>query len=241
MAYQSKRSFMANQLYSQVMIVVFAVLNTYYPEYLNLTFILFVALSFVLLFIRQRSQLKERSLKQFKEIGSSRKVHEEDSTEVMRLMALDNQLVEEMKPLTRSMFLSLFVILVSLAWYYLYFDFTRSLVRDASLTGVYMFLVFLAGYEVPYLLMTSVSLNQNRALKNFVQIPRQYALFESGLTGQGMTIRFPMDNYDVKLDSKRKFVELVSKDEQKPARIRLYSSKADDLFELIMKYGLSRS
>lgn len=241
MAYQSKRSFMANQLYSQVMIVVFAILNTYYPEYLNLTFILFVALSFVLLFIRQRSQLKERSLKQFKEIGSSRKVHEEDSTEVMRLMALDNQLVEEMKPLTRSMFLSLFVILASLAWYYLYFDFARSLVRDASLTGVYMFLVFLAGYEVPYLLMTSVSLNQNRALKNFVQIPRKYALFESGLKGQGMTIRFPMDNYDVKLDSKRKFVELVSKDKQKPARIRLYSSKADDLFELIMKYGLSRS
>lgn len=240
MAYQDRRSFALYQLYSQIMIIILAVLNTYYPQYLSFTFIVFIAISFAMSFLRLRSQTRGPSLEQLKEIRGSKKLYEEESAEVLRLMALDTQLTQEMKPLVISSFLSLFAIFITLAWYYLYFNFAGSLVHDPSLTDSFRFLIFLIGYEVPYAIMFVISFRQNKTSKSFAQIPRSYALFESGLVGQGIVIKSPMNSYDIKLDSKRRFVELVGKDEKKPVRIRLYSSKPDELFELITNKPLEK-
>jgi uncharacterized membrane protein len=188
-------------------------------------------------FLRLRSQIRGPSLEQLKEIRGSKKLYEEESAEVLRLMALDTQLTQEMKPLAVSSFLSLFAIFITLVWYYLYFNFAGSLAHDPSLTDFSRFLNFLIGYEVPYVIMLAISFRQNKASKSFAQIPRNYALFEQGLVGQGIVVKSPMDNYEIKLDSKRKFVEIVGKDEKKPIRIRLYSSKPDELFELIRNTG----
>lgn len=237
MAYQDRRSFALYQLYSQIMILILAVLNTYYPEYLGFTFIVFIIISSAMSFLRLRSQLRGPSLEQLKEVRGSKKIYEEESAGVLRLMASDTQLTQEMKPLAISSFLSIFAIFITLAWYYLYFNFARSLTNDPSLADSFRFLVFLIAYEVPYAIMAVISLSQNKASKSFAQIPRNYALFELGLAGQGIVIKFPMDNYEIKLDSKRKFVELVGKDEKKPVRIRLYSSKPDELFEMIKNTG----
>ncbi|MEM2981151.1 MAG: DUF2208 family protein [Thermoproteota archaeon] len=237
MAYQDRRSFALYQLYSQIMIIILAVLNTYYPQYLSVTFIVFILISFAMSFLRLRSQIRGSSIEQIKEIRRSKKLYEEESTEILRLMALDTQLTQEMKPLAISSFLSLFAIFITLAWYYLYFNFAGNLAHDPSLTGPLRFLIFLIGYEVPYFIMFAISVRQNKAAKSFAQILRSYAIFESGLVGQGIVIKPPMDNYEIKLDSERKFVELVSKDENKPVRIRLYSSKPDELFELIRNLG----
>lgn len=237
MAHQDKRSFILYQLYTQIMIIILAVLNTYYPQYLSITFIIFIAISFAISFLRLRAQSRGPSIEQLKEIKESKKLYEEESAEVLRLMALDMQLTQEMKPLAVSSFLSLFAIFITLAWYYLYFSFARSLTYNSFLTDSFGFLIFLIGYEVPYAIMAGISFYQNKASKSFAQIPRKYALFESGLVGQGMAIKFPIDNYETTLDSERKFVELASKDEKKPVRIRLYSSKPDELFELIKDAG----
>jgi uncharacterized membrane protein len=239
MAYQSRRSFALSQLYSQAMIIALAVLNTYYPQYLSYTFLVFIVISFIISFFMLRSQFKGPSPEQLKEIRGSKKLYEEDGSEVLRLMASDAQLSQEMKPLTRASLLSMFAILITLAWYYLYFSFASNLTHDPSVAEPSKFLAFLVGYEVPYALMAVVSISQRRASKAFAQIPRNYALFESGLVGQGVVIRFPADEYEVKLDSKRKFVELVSRDEKRPARIRLYTSKPDELVELMKRRGLS--
>lgn len=238
MAYQSRRSFALSQLYSQAMILVLAVLNTYYPQYLSYTFLVFIAISFVISFFMLRSQFRGPSPEQLKEIKGSKKLYEEDSSEVLRLMASDAQLSQEMRPLTRASLLSLFAILITLVWYYLYFGYASNLTHDASVAEPFKFLAFLIGYEVPYALMAVVSISQRRASKTFAQIPRNYALFESGLVGQGLVIRFPTDEYELKLESKRKFIELINRDEKRSMRIRLYSSKPDDLIELIRKHGL---
>jgi uncharacterized membrane protein len=236
MAYQDKKSFALYQVYGQIMILILAVLNTYYPQYLTYTFIAFLGISMILTFSRMRSQLKGSSSEQLKEIRESKKIYEEESTEVSRLIALDAQFPQEMKPLAVSSLLSIFAIVIILIWYQVYFSFASSLTGESSLNS-FRFPIFLIGYEVPYAVMAVISFRQNKASKNFAQIPRSYALFERGLVAQGVVIKPPMDNYEVKLDSKRKFVELVSKDEKKPQRIRLYSSKPDELYRLIKKHG----
>jgi uncharacterized membrane protein len=142
-----------------------------------------------------------------------------------------------MKPLAVSSLLSIFSILIILVWYQMYFSFASSLTSDSNLSR---FLIFLIGYEVPYAIMAVISFRQNKVSKSLAQIPRSYALFERGLVGQGVIIKSPMDNYDIRLDSKRKFVEIISKDENKPQRIRLYSSNPDELFRLIKKHGFSK-
>jgi len=237
MAYQDKKSFALYQIYGQIMILTLAALNTYYPEYLTYTFVAFVAISLILTFSRMRTQLKGLSSEQFKEIRESKKIYEEGSTEVSRLMASDAQLTQEMKPLAVSSLLSIFSILIILVWYQMYFSFASSLTSDSNLSR---FLIFLIGYEVPYAIMAVISFRQNKVSKSLAQIPRSYALFERGLVGQGVIIKSPMDNYDIRLDSKRKFVEIISKDENKPQRIRLYSSNPDELLRLIKKHGFSK-
>lgn len=239
MAYQDRRSFVLYQLYGQIMVLTLAALNTYYPQYLSYTFLAFIAISFLISFPKLKSQLKGPALEQLKEIKGSRKIYEEEDSKVLRLISSDAQLAQEMKPLTRSLILSFLAIFFSLAWYYLYFNFAGSLTSDVSIAGPSKFIVFLIGYETPYALMVVVSISQTRAAKSFMQIPRSYILFESGLVGQGTFIKFPADNYEVELDLRRKFVELISKDEKKPMRVRLYSSKPDELFNLIKKYGFS--
>ncbi|MBO3754755.1 MAG: DUF2208 family protein [Candidatus Brockarchaeota archaeon] len=239
MAYQDTKSLVLYQVYGQMMILILAALNTYYPEYLTYTFVAFILISLILTFSRMRSQLKGPSFEQLKEIRGSKKIYEEGTVDVSRLMASDAQLTQEMKPLAVSSFLGLFAIIIILVWYQMYFNFAGSLTSDPSLSGPLRFLVFLAGYEVPYIMMAFISFRQNKASKSFAQIPRNYTLFERGLVGQGVVIRSPMDNYEVKLDSKRKFVELISKDEKKPMRVRLYSSKPDELFRLINTHCFS--
>ncbi|MEM3659034.1 MAG: DUF2208 family protein [Thermoproteota archaeon] len=241
MAYQDKKSFALYQIYGQIMILTLAVLNTYYPEYLTYTFIVFVVISIIPTYLRMRTQMKGSHSGQLKEIKESKKIYEEGGSEVSRLMALDAQLTQEMKPLAVLSILSIFVfIFILLVWYPMYFNFASSLTGDSSLNS-FRFLVFLIGYEVPYAIMTLISFRQNKVSKNFAQIPRSYAIFEKGLAAQGVVIRFPIDNYEVKLDSKRKFVEIVSKDEKRPQRIRLYSSQPSELFRLIRTHCFSTS
>ncbi len=241
MAYQDRKSFALYQLYGQIMILTLAVLNTYYPEYLTYTFIAFVAISLIPTYLRMRTQMKGSYSGQLKEIKESKKIYEEGGIEVSRLMASDAQLTQEMKPLAVLSILSIFVfIFILLVWYPMYFNFASSLTSDSSLNSS-RFLIFLIGYEVPYAIMTLISFRQNKVSKNFAQIPRSYTIFEKGLAAQGVVISFPMDNYELKLDSKRKFVEIVSKDEKRPQRIRLYSSQPGELFRLIRTNCFSTS
>ncbi|MEM1558000.1 MAG: DUF2208 family protein [Thermoproteota archaeon] len=236
MAYQSRKSFILNQLYSQVMIIILATINTYYPEYLSHTFIVFIVLFFILTILRTRPRFSGISSIQLKEIKESRKIHEEEVSEVMRVMSLDTQLTQEIKPLTRFFSITLFMIVFTMAWYYLYFNFVSSLAQDSSLPGTQKFMIFLSGYEVPLVLMAAVSFNQNRLLRSFPQIPRYYTLFEKGLIGQNIFMKFPLREHDIRLDSKRGFVELID-NAKGGLRIRLYSSKPKDLFELIKNHA----
>ncbi|MEM3470547.1 MAG: DUF2208 family protein, partial [Thermoproteota archaeon] len=77
MAYQDKKSFALYQIYGQIMILTLAVLNTYYPEYLTYTFIVFVVISIIPTYLRMRTQMKGSHSGQLKEIKESKKIYEE--------------------------------------------------------------------------------------------------------------------------------------------------------------------
>jgi len=222
------------------MIVILAIINTYYPEYLGYTFIVFIVLSFVLTIVRTRPRFIGISSNQLKEIKESRKVYEEKASEVMSVMSIDKQLTQEMRPLTRLFLINIFIIVFIMAWYYLYFNFTRDLTQSPSLPNIQKFAVFLIGYEAPLVFMAILSFRQNRLLRSFPQIPRYYTLFEKGLVGENVVIRFPLQEQDVKLDSKRGFVELLNKKGETVTRVRLYSSKPKELFESIKNYAFKR-
>jgi uncharacterized membrane protein len=219
------------------MIVILAIINTYYPEYLGYTFIVFIALSFVLTMLRTRTRFIGISSDQLKEIKESRKVYEEKAPEVLSAMSVDKQLAQEMKPLTRLFLINIFIIVFIMAWYYLYFSFTKDLTQSPLLPNIQKFAVFLIGYETPLVLMAVVSFRQNRLLRSLPQIPRYYTLFEKGLVGENMVIKFPLQEHNVRLDAKRGFVELLSKKVETVIRVRLYSSKPKELFESIKNYA----
>jgi len=218
------------------MVIILAAINTYYPEYLNYTFIIFIVPFFILMILRTRPSFSGIPPHQLKEIKESKKIHEEGASEVMRLMSLDTQLIEEMKPLTKTFFITILTMIFMIGWYYFYFNSVRTLVQDPLLTGTQKFLIFLAGYEVPIILMVAIVLKQNRLLRGFPQIPRYYTLFEKGLIGQNLFMKFPLQEHDIRLDSKRGFVELID-NAKGGMRIRLYSSKPRELFELIKNHA----
>jgi uncharacterized membrane protein len=238
MAYESTRSFILGQLANQITIIILAIINTYYPEYLSYTFIAFIAFFFVITTLRARPKLMGVSLEQLKEIRESEKIHEEDSSGVARTMSQDPQLAQELAPLTRMMFISIFAIVLSLIWYYLYFNSVRGLTQETAPSETQRFMLFLVGYEVPFALVAIMNFNQNKLLRNTPQIPGRYTLFEKGLVGQGIVMKFPLQGHEARLDAKRGFVELVN---GKGRRIRLYSSKPKDLFELIKKHGFGEN
>lgn len=236
MAYQSKRSLILNQLYSQAMVIMLAAINTYYPEYLNYTFIVFIILFYIIMLLRTRPRFYGISSTQLKEIRESKKVHEGEASEVMKVISLDAQLIQEMKKTLSRSSIIIPIIIFTMVWYYLYSNFANSLTQDPSFTGIQKFVIFLVGYEVPIVLMAVVNLKQNKLLGIFPQIPKYYTLFEKGLIGQNVFMKFPLREYDIRLDSKRGFVELVD-NAKGGMRIRLYSSKPKELFELIKNYA----
>lgn len=239
MAYQSRRGLILNQLYSQVVIIILSVINTYYPEYLSYTFIVFIVLFFVWTILRTRPRFSGIPPSQLKEIKESGKIHGEEASEVMRVMSLDTQLIQEIKPLTKFSFLIILITVFMMAWYYIYFNFANDLTQNPSLTETQKFIIFLTGYEVPIVIMAVILFNQNRFLREFPQIPRYYTLFEKGLIGQNVFMKFPLQDHDIRLDSKRGFVEIID-NAKGGMRIRLYSSKPKELFELIKNHAFKK-
>ncbi|MEM3712930.1 MAG: DUF2208 family protein [Thermoproteota archaeon] len=236
MAYQSKKSLILNQLYSQVMVIILAAINTYYPEYLNYTFIVFIVLFYIIILLRTRPRFSGIPPSQLKEIRESKKIYEEEASEVMRVMSLDTQLIQEMKRTLSKSSIILVIMVLTMVWYYLYSNFASGLTQGPSFSGTRKFLIFLAGYEVPIVLTTVISFKQNKLLGGFPQIPRYYTLFEKGLIGQNVFMKFPLQKHDIRLDAKRGFVELINKSKGE-LRIRLYSSNPKELFELIKNHA----
>jgi len=243
LAYQmSKKQWAFSITYGQGMIALLTILNVFYPQYLSYTFIIFIIGMVIFTIVMMKSQLKHITSKEAKEIKEGRRLYKSDPSEIRELQARDTKLVAELKPMMKSAGLSLLSMVVVFVWYPVYFNYARNVAATTSDMFIRI-IIFLLGYEIPYLLITLLNLWSRRIVKDVVQVVTNYEVYNKGVLGMGLTIKFPLeenkggDTYKVVYNPSRRFVEFVIQRGKTTIRYRLYSRSCDRLADIIKRYG----
>ena len=240
MSYQlSRKQWIISLVYGQSMITLLTVLNVFYHEYLGYTFIIFILGMVVFMAIMMKSQLKHITSKEAKEIKSGRRLYRSNPQEVKELQAKDHKLVQELKPMMKSAAVSFLGMIIILIWYPTYFGYARS-IAEATTDVLIKVIVFLAGYEIPYALITTINMIARRSVKEMVQVVTNYEIYDKGVLGMGLTIKFPIDEnseYKVVVNPSRKFIEFVTKRGKTIIKYRLYTKSVERVADIIKRYG----
>lgn len=236
----SKKFMMFSQIYGQVIIFILAITNTYYPEYLNYTFLIFILSMFIVMYITFRTSLKHIVGSEAKEIREGRKLLEIKSEDVMNIVRYDTKLNEELKPMMKTSILSFANMFIILAWYYIYFNVVIRAFEGADLTM--KFVGFLLGYEIPYVAVTIVNLLTRKSVRTMIQVIRNFTIYDRGILGSGVSIKFPLSSdYVVRVEPSRKFVEVAKVDKNSVIKYRFYSKNFDRIADIVNRYGKPKS
>lgn len=236
----SKRFMVFSQVYGQLIIFILAIVNTYYPQYLTYTFVIFILSMFIMMYFTLRTSLKHVVGSEAKDIRSGRKILEVSPEDVMSVVQHDLRLNEELKPMVKSSLLSLANMVLLLLWYYLYFNVVIHYFEGGEL--IIKFIGFLLGYEIPYIAVTLLNIFMRRSSKVMIQVIRSYTIYDRGIVGAGIAVKFPIPKeFTVNVDPARKFVELVKNDKDVVIKYRLYSKNYDRIADLISRYGRPKS
>ncbi len=246
MAYQiSKKQWAFSIAYGQGMITLLTVLNVFYPQYLRYTFIIFIIGMVIFTAIMMKSQLKHITSKAAKEIKQGRRLYKSNPSEIRQLQALDRKLVSELKPMMKSAGISFLSMIVVFIWYPIYFRYANA-VASSHVDLPIRIAVFLAGYEIPYIAITLLNLWSRRMVTNVVQVINSYEVYNTGVLGMGLAIRFPMSEdeegskYEVVYNPSRKFIEFILRRGRTTVRYRLYCKSCDRLADIVKRYGKPR-
>ncbi len=239
MAYQfSRRQWAFSIAYGQTIIAILTIINVFYPQYLNYTFIIFIIGMVVFTAITMKTQLKHITGKEAKEIKEGKRLFKSRPDEVKELQMKDPRLVQELKPMLKMTMVSFLSLIILLVWYPTYFGWARSFAADQAVDTMTKIAVFLAGYEIPYAIMMTINMFSRRRMKETVQVIMNYEIYDKGVVGTGLVIKFPLDtNYAVRISPIRKFIELVKSEGGTTIRYRLYTKSYERLWDIIRKYG----
>ena len=241
MAYQlSRRQWAFSIAYGQSMITLLVLLNVFFPQYLNLTFIIFIIGMVAFTAITMKTQLRHIVGKEAKEIKEGRKLFVGRPREVTELQRSDPRLVGELKPMLKSSLMSFLGLIVILVWYPLYFNVVGGVARDPEVDVITRVLLFLAGYEIPYLMITGMNLLSRRGVKEYIQVVNKYEVYDRGIVGMGIAAKFPLEGYAVNVNPTRKFVELIKSSGKAVVKYRFYTKSYDRLADIIRRYGEPR-
>lgn len=237
--YQSRRQLVFSLVYSQVLIFSLAMINVFYPQYYQYTFIAFfiAAILFTSWSVR-KSRIGSGTPPS--EIKTGRLLFKTSRNDVLELQGKDTELVSELKPILKVSLLNLAVFPVFMIWYWWYFDFIRTLAIEVT---EYRFLAYLIGYEVPYGLVQAINIAGRRAVKSFVQVISEYEVYDKGIIGTGITLKFPLkiEQYKVEYNAKRMYVDLVRTNDggRTFIKLRLYTKNPERLHEILRRYALT--
>jgi len=224
--------------YGQSMIALLVILNVFYPQYLSYTFIVFIVAMVIFTAITMRTQLKHIVGKEAKEIKEGRRLFSMDSKDVMTIQSTDTQVINELKPMFKATMISFLSLIVLFAWYPLYFGYARSIVSAEGVNVLTKVLVFLAGYEIPYALFMIINRLTQRSLREIVQVVTKYEVYDKGIVGTGITIKFPLNNnYSIKVNSRRKFMDIIMSRGRVKVRYRFYTKNLTRLIDIVKRYG----
>ena len=239
MAYQfSRKQWAFSIAYGQTIIAILTIINVFYPQYLNYTFIIFIVGMVLFTVITMKTQLKHITGKEAKEIKEGKRLFKSKPDEVKELQMKDPKLVQELKPMLKTTMLSFLSLIVLLVWYPMYFGWARGFSAEPGVGDMTKVAVFLAGYEIPYAIMMAINTLSRRRMRETVQVVMNYEVYDKGVIGTGVVIKFPLDtNYVVRISPVRKFIEFVKTEKGVTTRYRLYTKSYERLWGIIKKYG----
>ncbi len=219
-------------LLSQVFAIVFSLVATFAPQYF---WLLVIAFMLIIPFTMGYSMLKSRITGKYQEIVSSRKLVEvKDALEIaMRDSKLQGELAKQFKGMFYSFASLPAIIAVSILY--------NNYVRQPYFSGEDIVLRFIGA-----LIMYELFILTGRVIQHFtarktgytLMIPNQYIVTTKGIVGKGVTIPFPLKDYKVEVNYKRKFIQLIPKKSQGiKSIIRLYTRDVERLLNIIENYG----
>ena len=236
--YPTKRSMVRSLLVGQGIITLFVLINLFVPrEYhqvvMILYFVVFTAIFGYSTIRRQRGGAK------LEDIRSGRRVLVITQKEVADVQSKDLELVGELKPLLKASGLSMLSLVVAFAWFFfLYPSFVGPYITASGDDVLWRVVALLVLYEVPVATSFFVQMSTRRLVKRYVNVLRGIEVYTSGVIGvPGLSLKFPLQGYTVRVSFSRKFVEFVRNEGGIEVLHRVYAMDVERLAELISRYG----
>jgi uncharacterized membrane protein len=240
--YPTRRGLLRSVAIGQGIIALFIAINLFVPtEYRGYIttayFIVFIAIfSYSTFRQRPRGALT-------RDIVSGRRLLTIKQEEVSGLQTKDLELVNELKPLLKASGLSILSMVVIMLWFFLYPTLVRPHITSLSSSNSVLMQVtdLLILYEVPVVISLTTQLLSRKILRRYLNILRSAEIYTTGIVGlPGFALKFPVENYSVRVNYTRKFVEFVRKEGRIEILHRIYYSDPERLADIISRYGKVR-
>ncbi len=185
------------------------------------------------------------------EILSGKRLYSEEK--IRELQMKDEKLLEEIQAQSKfSMYTSL-ATFAGIAYFFalwpkinaLYNYFLPRVGGNEILAHFIAFLIFFEGLFIVNQVALFYAMKKAGRMP-VVNIPQSYTVTDKGIVLKGIVnrtgIRFPLpEDVEVKVNTKRGFVDIVKEGKRTITRIRLYSRNPKRLYDIIRRYGSARS
>lgn len=230
-------------LISQVYVVVLSYAFAAYPHYVWLLFIIYLGLMLGLGMYSARGSFGKGVNKA--EVERARQLFREDNA--LQLAMEDEELLALYTKQIKGMTSTLLIMVFYLPLFYIVSHYYKDIVARLQAMGIGSqtiagFIVWLSLFEF----MTIIGLWMQRRTgvmgggpPPMPSVPQRYVVTDKGIVikgAMGRVIGFPLpEGSKVELNESKGYVEIT---DPKGVKIRLYSSKARRLYDLITRYGL---
>ena len=234
-------------LMSQVFIVVYSLLASILGRNW-ITFAVIIVLIAVFMVWQSRRQQPPLGSKAGEEVESGKVLYEEKATRELQMK--DEGLAKDFEEQARVMMSMNAVMLVSLAYFFLFWGHVgtlyevikENLVANDIIAHFIAFLIYFEGYFVISTLLRILALRRAPKLP-MVTMPGEYKVTDKGIAYKGLLnwtrIAFPLpEDAKVRVDEDRRFVEIVREKGKTVYVLRLYARNPKRLYQVLTRYGL---
>ncbi|MEB3780637.1 MAG: DUF2208 domain-containing protein [Desulfurococcales archaeon] len=184
------------------------------------------------------------------EILSGKKLYSEEK--IRELQMKDEKLVEDIQDQSKFSIYSSLGAFLGIGYFILLwpevevlYNYFISRVDSEILAHFLAFLIFFEGLFIINQLSMVYALRKIGKV-TMMNIPQSYTVTDRGIVFKGLIgktgIRFPLpDTVDVKVNTKRGFVEIINTGKRSVTKVRLYARNPRRLYDIIKKYGIQKS
>ncbi len=246
-----------NYVMTIVMILLFSYLSALAPQWLSIIFPAYIIAFMAIYFIITGLSVK-RMFKELDYVSKGVTLFEESKERVLAIRRRDRKLLEESKVEMKGFalqFLGFFILIIfftlivsSAEFRYLLIDFPSKVYQNIIKNpGWALFLSYVTFYTFLFIIqfvILKISGKKGGLTRVSLLIPSKYKITNRGLImDDSIAIKFPLELSDLRVNRSRKFVEFVIR--SMPgisyggvmSRVRLYTTKIDELADIIKKYS----